>query len=311
MSTGRGTRKRTSAVTNNVITNSKHASSTPNTTAAEKHTLAQSDEDVPNVLFAPDGRQFFPCKHCCKAFAFKRTLTTHARTCTTRVVEVSDSEDETGIPKKQIKTSKQSGVTPAMSTKNEPDVTRDNKSIKNDAKKVSGINILTNVVVKEKTSKVPVQNVVKTSKTTPKIQETPKKTSKTKTFSEQLASLSSSVTLTPIDKPAQEETLACKKCHQIFTDPTMLARHEKTWHRRKTIQLSPESLKIYDKVFMASNKNICPLCHKPQARMGWKRHLQTHSSEFKFFCGVCRKGFKRIDHKKAHEKRHIIAIDEV
>lgn len=310
MSTGRGTRKKTSTSTNNVTTTkiSPENITTPNKTTATE-TPIQNDDNVPNVLFAPDGRKFFPCKHCCRAFAFKRTLTTHLRTCTYRVVEVSDSEDESENPQKQKKTYKKSAVSPVKSTKNGQNITRDYRSVENDCEKASGINILTNVVVKEKTTKVPVISAVKSLKSSPKARQTPKKT---KTFSEQLAALSSSVTLTPIDKKTpQAETFQCKKCNQIFNDNAMLLRHQKAWHKRKTIQLSPESLKIYDRVFMASNKNICPVCQKPQSRMGWKRHLQTHSTEFRFFCRVCKKGFKRVDHKKSHEKRHVIAIDEV
>lgn len=301
----KGSRKSITAVANNKTTtkNCKDNQSTAKVTDATEK-LAQSDEDVPNVLFAPDGRKFFPCKHCCRAFAFKRTLTTHLRTCSFRVVEVSDSEDEKEPPKKQKKTYKRPDVTKHIvtPTKTKASITTGAKPMKNNAKK--GISILTNIVIKEKDSEL------RTLSTT--IQQIPKKTTNSKTFPEQLALLGGSVTLTPIEKKPKAETFVCKDCHQVFSDRMKFLFHRKSEHgKRRSITLSPESLKIYDKVFMASNTNICPVCQKPQARMGWKRHLQTHSSEFKFFCGICRKGFKRIDHKKAHEKRHVITIDEV
>lgn len=37
--------------------------------------------DIPEVLFAPDGRKFFPCKYCCKAFAFKKAQISHIKHC--------------------------------------------------------------------------------------------------------------------------------------------------------------------------------------------------------------------------------------
>lgn len=37
--------------------------------------------EIPEVLIAPDGRKFYPCKYCCKAFAFKKAQISHIRFC--------------------------------------------------------------------------------------------------------------------------------------------------------------------------------------------------------------------------------------
>lgn len=36
---------------------------------------------IPEVLIAPDGRNFYPCRYCCKAFAFKKAQISHIRFC--------------------------------------------------------------------------------------------------------------------------------------------------------------------------------------------------------------------------------------
>lgn len=45
-------------------------------------------ENIPDVLYAPDGRKFFPCRYCCRAFAFKKGQVSHIKACAFRVFEV-------------------------------------------------------------------------------------------------------------------------------------------------------------------------------------------------------------------------------
>lgn len=328
-------------------------------------------DEVPNVLFAPDGRTFFPCKYCCRAFAHKRSLTTHLRICSFKVVEVSDSEDEDN-------STKQASKRKVKTTKVEEDAT---------AKK-NGINILGNVVIKEKNSPVSppkVENWVEvkdfmknennsevklkngTTKKSlevmennpkPKIeddtesrsgrlridQKTPRsikqahKTRKPTTNNTKrtpnteqpksvpetiITSLQNceSISLIPINKPkpntkAQNvdvyKKVTCRACDKTFENSLDLFRHRREIHtHNKKVKLSPESLKIYDKVFQKSPKKICPLCNKPCTKVGWKRHLQTHSTEVKYFCRICKKGFNRIDHQREHEKRHVVTVAEL
>lgn len=56
---------------------------------------------IPEVLYAPDGRKFYPCKYCCKAFAFKKGQVSHIKACAYQSIEVSDDVPKTKTPVKQ------------------------------------------------------------------------------------------------------------------------------------------------------------------------------------------------------------------
>lgn len=355
-------------------------------------------EEVPNVLFAPDGRTFFPCKYCCRAFAHKRSLTTHLRVCSFKVVEVSDSEDEENKTKSIAKLKP---IKPEIIKKADvKEVVKSTVAVP----KTNGINILGNVVIKERNpinmprkleakscvqieNKVDVKREVKptnglviTSVYTEKpvdlivIEENDqprkngkvenniqqiskvendtasrqrrirmdqklskplkqknikstdnraKKTIASNTTPKTIKSVQNKTTLIKEPKPVENGTtpktkvqkvevfkkVKCTVCRQLFENSIDLFRHKRDTHSdKKKVKLSPESLKIYDKVFQKSPKKICPLCNKPSTKIGWKRHLQTHSTEVKYFCKICKKGFNRIDHQRDHEKRHVVKI---
>lgn len=341
-----------------------------------------SKEEVPNVLFAPDGRTFFPCKYCCRAFAHKRSLTTHLRVCSFKVVEVSDSEDEENGTKGSVK--KLKGV--KTETVKKVDAT-EAVSSKITVPKKNGINILGNVVIKAKTvaaepsktenwvevkdfvandiKNVTAENMVESVKNltetddfkvktdaqeTPKVEDDtasrqrrirmdqkPAKTVKKESATAKKRSTNGNAKKTAAKRPKMEPTkavndtteiseettvstknsrkvevfkkIACLICAEHFENSIDLFRHKREMHSyKKKVKLSPESLKIYDKVFQKSPKKICPLCKKPSTKVGWKRHLQTHSSEVKYFCSICKKGFNRIDHQREHEKRHVVQV---
>lgn len=65
--------------------------------------VLETPTEIPEVLIAPDGRNFYPCKYCCKAFAFKKAQISHIRFCSlgpdnkTHVVKTKSSKLEVGV----------------------------------------------------------------------------------------------------------------------------------------------------------------------------------------------------------------------
>lgn len=66
--------------------------------AAAPRANANTPTDLPEVLYAPDGRKFYPCTYCCKAFAFKKAQISHIRFCSVRD---GGEQIEVTTPKKQ------------------------------------------------------------------------------------------------------------------------------------------------------------------------------------------------------------------
>lgn len=56
--------------------------------------------NIPEVLIAPDGRKFFPCKYCCKAFAFKKAQISHIKFCGLKDAARRNNEKVTPINQK-------------------------------------------------------------------------------------------------------------------------------------------------------------------------------------------------------------------
>jgi uncharacterized C2H2 Zn-finger protein len=128
---------------------------------------------------------------------------------------------------------------------------------------------------------------------------------------------SNSVTITKQPKKEEvEETVApektestetvCKQCRQEFASPLELLRHSRNCHSYPKILMAMSEVK---KFYSAEDRSECPICHKPlktNFRSAFVKHLHTHTNEMKYSCNVCNRKFRRSDHMKAHEKRHVV-----
>ncbi|KAJ8985252.1 hypothetical protein NQ317_018282 [Molorchus minor] len=100
----------------------------------------------------------------------------------------------------------------------------------------------------------------------------------------------------------------CKHCKTIFDNPLELLRHTRDCHSFPRTILPPEEIEKY---FDSPNREFCPICEKPIKTRNFRsvfiKHLLVHTTGLTHECKVCKKKFRRRDHMRAHEKRHIIS----
>ncbi|KAG5894723.1 hypothetical protein JTB14_006142 [Gonioctena quinquepunctata] len=112
--------------------------------------------------------------------------------------------------------------------------------------------------------------------------------------------ISGSLTYSEIIRCDEDRT--CNHCHKFFENSLDLLRHSRIFHL---------PLEEVEKYFDYPNKSFCPICKKSIKTMNWKsafvRHLLGHTDELAHECSICKKKFRRMDHMRAHEKRHIEA----
>ncbi|XP_045469722.1 zinc finger protein 394-like [Harmonia axyridis] len=98
----------------------------------------------------------------------------------------------------------------------------------------------------------------------------------------------------------------CPKCSEVFVSELELFRHKRAKHTSPKIIMAPDEIK---KFYNVSDRSQCPICKKTlssQNKSIYIKHLQSHSYIGEFECPICKKKFKRKDHMRIHEKRHII-----
>lgn len=116
-------------------------------------------------------------------------------------------------------------------------------------------------------------------------------------------------TLINIIKNNNEKDTNCSICGQRFDNPLDLLRHRRDLHNfPRTIV----SAGVIERYFDSPNRSFCPICRKPIKTRNYRsvfiKHLMVHTVGETFECKVCSKKFKRKDHMKAHEKRHIVLV---
>lgn len=309
-------------------------------------------EEVPRVLYAPDGRKFYPCAYCRCTFSNRRPLVVHMRTCTYKVHEVSDSESEDIIVEDGRK---QINIIGNVVVKQKTEVKFENRKVKAEEVKpfaevcvkegieevnceeqsqiegstneMTGVDRLSSEIseFKEMMETSPNRRKLgsRRAKRKPEV-EAETRDGTTQNVSRKTRRIEKLATKKPKPKQINAKTdqskpkvisvnqkSKCAHCSAVFNNALDLLRHKRKEHAvEKSIKLSAESLKIYDKVYQNSDKNCCPLCQVPVQKSQWKRHLETHGAVSKVFCKVCKKGFNRIDHKREHEKRHLIIFED-
>ncbi|XP_017783689.1 PREDICTED: cell wall integrity transcriptional regulator CAS5-like [Nicrophorus vespilloides] len=99
----------------------------------------------------------------------------------------------------------------------------------------------------------------------------------------------------------------CKQCGTVFHSLDDLVNHDKYEHRNVKKKYPPNELEKFNALYKAAEDKKCPICSKViVSKQAWPRHLQTHSDVLKFQCRICKRKFTRNDHRKLHEKRHIV-----
>ncbi|KAJ8916613.1 hypothetical protein NQ315_000258 [Exocentrus adspersus] len=101
----------------------------------------------------------------------------------------------------------------------------------------------------------------------------------------------------------------CKHCSTLFDNPLDLLRHTRDCHNLPRTILPMEEVEKY---FDYPNKLFCPICEKPikthNIRSVFIKHLLVHTTGVAHECTVCKKQFRRRDHMRAHEKRHVVPL---
>ncbi|KAF2885279.1 hypothetical protein ILUMI_20902 [Ignelater luminosus] len=246
--------------------------------------MDKQDDNIPDVVYAQDGRQFFPCLYCCHAFAIKTDQLSHMQQCNFKTV----SRVPDPLPK------------PAL-----------NKTPNIKTKRVERMpNVLTSREVEHVIVK-PEINFYDTSQDSPN--EIVQK-------SQNIDSLMQNKALTVIKKvptkigfpkikfkfPQKIQNIKFKS--GVQQDDT---NHETAESAAAGSKQSPpkltfpkEELKYYHDMYRKSDMSKCTICFKAVGKGCWYRHLRTHCSEKKYSCGACDKKFGRKDHRDLHEKTH-------
>lgn len=124
---------------------------------------------------------------------------------------------------------------------------------------------------------------------------------------------SDAISLIPIQKSSPSlkkqvidihKPTCCKQCGEVFPNAYGCLRHKQQVHLNGSMKVSPDSLKVYNSIFLSSDRTVCPICSKPTKASSWNRHLLIHSAEKNFTCTYCKKDFHRKDHLKNHLKTH-------
>ncbi|XP_056641562.1 zinc finger protein 319-like [Diorhabda sublineata] len=106
--------------------------------------------------------------------------------------------------------------------------------------------------------------------------------------------------------------IKCKICTFIAETPIDLLKHKRDAHKveRKFLP-SHEILKYFD----YPDRTFCPICEQPiksrNFRSTFIKHLLIHSAELTYECRICKKKFRRRDHMRSHEKRHVLSYAEL
>lgn len=123
-----------------------------------------------------------------------------------------------------------------------------------------------------------------------------------KVVDEEVTSINNNNNVASKDKEKSE--YICNSCGLVCKTKATYTEHSK----KHTIRVSKDLIKKYSETYDDVPPIECPICHREQtgARQAWLRHLDTHNSDICLYhCSVCKKAFRRADHRNNHEKRHV------
>ncbi|KAJ3651901.1 hypothetical protein Zmor_017905 [Zophobas morio] len=263
---------------------------------------------IKDQIVTSDGRIFYPCQYCNKVFPIKKSRTFHIKKCPAK--DYILSVDERNIPKKaankidiqqNIVLSEQMDVSEILKSNSPPIKITIRRNGAHDSDEFTVSNSL---VLKEKNEAIEDFNALakRLQSNAVTLIKQPKKEDEEKPKSEGDSSSSESI---KEDSDESNET-TCRECTKEFGSPLELLRHSRKCHSYPKVVMALSEVK---KFYSVKNRSECPICHKPlktSFRSAFVKHLHTHTNEMKYSCHVCKKKFRRSDHMKAHEKRHII-----
>lgn len=232
-----------------------------------------------NQIITNDGRVFYPCQYCNKVFPIKKTRTTHIKKCPAKDYILSVGE----VCEDSKKISIQQNIV-INEEKKEPPIKLTLRRSPSNGKEVSNhFTVCNSLVLKENDFNTIAKRLETNAVTITK--QAPKKEEKE---SEDL------------------NELTCRECKNEFTSSIELLRHSRKCHSYPKVMMALSEVK---KFYCMKDRSECPICHKPlkiNFRSAFVKHLHTHTNEMAHACKVCNKKFRRADHMKAHEKRHIV-----
>lgn len=98
----------------------------------------------------------------------------------------------------------------------------------------------------------------------------------------------------------------CPSCSDVFVSELELLRHKRAKHTMPKIVMGPGEIKKY---YDVADRSQCPICKKFLSSTNksiYLKHLLSHTYVGEHECPVCKKKFKRKDHMRMHQKRHIV-----
>ncbi|XP_050501942.1 PR domain zinc finger protein 5-like [Diabrotica virgifera virgifera] len=114
------------------------------------------------------------------------------------------------------------------------------------------------------------------------------------------------------DTPKVPSDTKCKYCEFIADNPMELLKHKRELHTAAKQTLPVHEIQKY---FDYPDRSFCPICEQPVKTKNFRsifiRHLLVHAPSMSFQCRICKKRFRRLDHMKAHEKRHVLTYAEL
>lgn len=222
-------------------------------------------------VITPNGKVYYPCQYCCKIFPQKLTSVTHMKKCPNKISKPAVLS-ETGI--------NNNGVDVEQQTELRIEETRNSNNTSTENVSPEPVNKIGQHIAKD-------LSIYDYNEPDDELQ----------------------------DKDLHENgnedlnNRQCKHCNTLFDNPLELLRHTRDCHNFPRTILPPEEIEKY---FDYPNRQYCPICEKPIKTRNFRsifiKHLLVHTRGLTHECSICKKKFRRRDHMRAHEKRHIVPL---
>lgn len=277
----------------------------------------------------PNGHIYYPCQYCNKVFTLKKSRNNHLRYCPEKdyILSVNGVQTDRNIPIKKpnnIILKEHLNEQILKNDENPPIKLTIRRSPKNG---ISHFTVISSLVLSDddnrsgdfsfiskhynpnfSLNKEP--NLIETKKVKQKETDCSKKLNNTSENSVNLCKrLENENTTSVKEVPTVQKKMPrhyCKQCKQEFETSLILLRHSRETHSYPRILMAMSEIK---KFYRIEDRSVCPICRKPlrsNFMSAFTKHLHTHANDMRYGCQVCKKKFRRPDHMKAHEKRHVI-----
>ncbi|CAH1107835.1 unnamed protein product [Psylliodes chrysocephalus] len=287
----------------------------------------RGDIEVKESLVTPNGKTFYPCQYCTKIFPREATCKTHIEKCSSRSNPVAQNNINSkskanNIESLVLNTSNDCRSCENGDISNGSDDDSEKSINKSEMLNISGsstekkhlpstkglhrINISQNIMVKSATTVIQDSTAEeKEADDDDDVQIIPQEIPK---YDLSIYDYDEDTT----DETPQIKEHQCKLCPFVAENAIDLIRHKRKEHSGPRKIISPDEIQKY---FDWPDRDFCPICEKPIKTKNYKslfiKHLLVHTTGLAYECKICKKKFRRIDHLKGHEKRHIITFDEL